>query len=100
MNELLPPNDFQAVDHVPVWGASIGVMTLVFTGVWISMRDQIPGSGSLLVLFLILASLGATLGLCGVMLALRDGRRMGVALLGLAGSLSLPMILLFAGAPS
>ena len=92
------PQDFQAVDYVPLWGASLGVMTLGFTALWVVGRELLPGSGALLVLFLILASLGTTFAICGVLLAMRDGRRLGLAVLGLAGNLSLPLLLLFGGA--
>lgn len=95
---LAEPRPFAAVDHVPVWAGSLGAMTVAFTAIWIPFRDRMPGSGPLLVLFLVLASLGTTLGLCGVLLALRDGRRLGLALGGLGASLSLPLILIFAGA--
>ena len=99
MDSQAEPEEFNAVDYVPLWAASLGVMSAVFTAIWVFGRDTIPGSGALLVIFLVIASLGATLGLCGVLLALRDRRHLGLALGGLAGNLLLPMLLLFAGAP-
>ena len=91
------PQAFAAVDHVPVWAGSLGAMTVAFTAIWIPFREHMPGSGPLLVLFLVLASLGVTFGTCGVLLAMRDGRRLGLAVAGLCANLSLPTILLVAG---
>jgi len=88
----------RAVDVVPRWAASLGVVSILGTVVLSVVGDAARGDGLLLMTVLMLATLGVTLGTCGVILAVRDRRHLGLALLGTAGSLALPLYML-AGMP-
>jgi hypothetical protein len=89
---------FRAVEVVPQGAASLGVLSLLSTAALPLLGEAAHGNGLVLMGVLMLATVGVTLGLCGVVLALRDKRHLGLALLGSLGSLSLPAYLL-AGMP-
>lgn len=91
-----PPRTIQAVDVVPHWSALLGGISVLGTVV------QALASGAanwpLLMGLLLMATLGATLGICGTILAVRDRRNLVLALVGTVGSLVLPLYML-AGMP-
>jgi len=92
------PAPFSAVDLVPRWSASLGVLSVLGTVGLVLLGESAQGEGLVLMTVLLLATLGVTLGICGVLLALRDGRHLGLAVAGTLGSLALPAYLL-AGMP-
>jgi hypothetical protein len=91
-----PPAAPSAVDCVPLWSLGLGVVTTAATLAWLGLR-RLPGAGAVLMAFVVLAALGVTLGVCGVLLALRDGRRLSCALAGTGLNLCLPGVLLAGG---
>lgn len=93
-----PATPFRAVDVVPRWAASLGVVSILGTVALPLLGEAARGEGLVLMAVLLLATLGVTLGTCGVILAIRDRRHLGLALLGTAGSLALPLYML-AGMP-
>lgn len=90
--------EFRAVDTVPMWSASMGMVSILSTVALILLGGDGGSSGLLLMGVLLLATLGLTLGTCGVLLAIRDRRHLALALFGTVGSLSLPLYML-AGMP-
>lgn len=93
-----PPSELQAVDVVPHGAAALGVLSVLATLLLPLLGEGARGEGLVLMGVLLLATLGVTLGTCGVVLAVRDRRHLGLALGGTAASLSLPLYLL-AGMP-
>ena len=95
---MSPESSFHAVDVVPRWAASLGMVSLLGTLCLPLAGEAAHGDGLLLMGVLLLATLGVTLGTCGTILAVRDRRNLGLALAGTVGSLVLPLYML-AGMP-
>jgi len=93
-----PEQEFHAVDVVPQGAASLGVVSVLATAALPLMGEAARGNGLVLMGVLLIATFGITLGVCGIILAARDGRHLALALGGTAGALSLPLYLL-AGMP-
>ena len=97
MEPEVPGPSFRAVDVVPHWAASLGAVSilgaLVASGFTMTAVD-----GLVLMALLLIATLGVTLGICGIILAVRDRRNLVLALVGTVGSLVLPLYML-AGMP-
>ena len=92
-------SEFRAIEHVPRWAVSLGVMGSLLAGLWAWLGRDLPGGAALLPLFLILGSLGVTLGLCGILLALRDHVSVWLSVLGVALNLVLPAVMFLAAGP-
>lgn len=90
--------EFHAVDVVPQAAASLGVVSVLATVALPWMGAAARGNGLVLMGVLLLTTLGVTLGVCGIILAVRDGRHLVLALGGTLGALCLPLYLL-AGMP-
>ncbi|MCP3916038.1 MAG: hypothetical protein GY711_10820 [bacterium] len=86
-----------AVDFVPHLALRLGAVSVLCTVLLVFFGNE-GKYGVALGVALLVCGLGTTLGVCGIGLALRDGRRLGVAIAGTLLSASLPAYLL-AGMP-
>ena len=93
-----PASPTPSVDFVPQLSVSLGLVSLLSTLLLVLFGDTVEEYALALVIGLIVCGLGATLGVCGIALSLRDGRHLLVGVLGTALSASLPAYLL-AGMP-